>query len=224
MEKKAVLFDLDGTLLNTIEGISEAMNLALANNGLPIIPDVERHKYLVGLGVDVYVKKALPEDKKDDEELFAAVKADYVANYSRMWKDRTRPYDGIEEMLDELKRGGFKLAILSNKPDQITRLTVEEFFDLDKFEIVRGALDGVPLKPDPSLAIEIAREMQINPNDFAYLGDTGIDMQTANAAGMFAVGATWGFRKPDELIANGAKVLINHPLELSKVLQNNRQV
>ena len=223
MEKKAVLFDLDGTLLNTIEGISEAMNLALAKNGLPIIPEVEKHKYLVGLGVDVYVKGALPEGKKDDEELFAAVKADYVANYSKMWKDKTRPYDGIEEMLDELKRGGFKLAILSNKPDQITRLTVEEFFDLDKFEIVRGALDGVPLKPDPTLALKIAREMQINPNDFAYLGDTGIDMQTANAAGMFAVGATWGFRKPDELITNGAKVLINHPSDLPKLLQDIHQ-
>jgi len=218
MRRAAVLFDLDGTLLDTIDDLAAAMNKALAANGLPVRPDVAEHKKCVGDGVAMYVLRALPEDRRSDDRLIAQVTADYRAAYAAGWRNHTRPYEGIVQLLDDLAARGARRAVLSNKPDDTTRASVEGYLGLGRFEIVRGAIEGIALKPDPAAAIAIADEMGIAPHEFVYVGDTGTDMKTAKAAGMFAVGALWGFRQAGELADAGADALIERPGELVKFL------
>jgi phosphoglycolate phosphatase len=211
--KQAVLFDLDGTLLDTVDDLADCMNAAVTGEGCPASP-VEKHKLMVGDGVANYVLRALPEDRRADKELIQRVTRKYRELYSRSWAIKTRPYDGIEEMLEALTRKGLRLAVLSNKPDGFTREMVGHFLGRFKFDVVRGAVEDMPLKPDPSAALAIAAEMGIEPSGFLYVGDTATDMKTALAAGMFAVGALWGFRTRQELEAAGAKALIERPTQL----------
>jgi len=215
---RAVMFDLDGTLLDTVEDLADAMNHALAANGLPTHPDYEDHKHFVGDGVATYVRRALPADRRGDGNLAARVTADYRAAYAEGWADKTRPYDGVPDLLEELARRGLRLAVLSNKPQDTTEATVRAFLGADAFEAIRGAREGVPLKPDPAAALDIAAGMGVSPSDFLYVGDTATDMQTAVAAGMYAVGALWGFRGADELRGAGARTLIQRPGELLELL------
>jgi len=214
MPRAAALFDLDGTLLDTIDDLAAAMNKALAANGLPVRPDAAEHKGYVGDGVGMYVLRAVPEDRRSDGRLIARVTADYRVAYAAGWRNQTRPYKGIVQLLDDLAARGVRRAVLSNKPDDTARASVEGYLGLGRFEIVRGATEGVPLKPDPAAAIAIADEMGIPPGGFVYVGDTATDMETAKAAGMFAVGALWGFRQADELADAGADALIERPGEL----------
>ena len=214
MNHRAVLFDLDGTLLDPIEDLADAMNAALTANGLPARPDVSEHKHMVGDGVARYVLRAMPPESRGDEELVARVTAKYRAAYAVGWRSKTRPYEGIPDLLEGLRGRGVRLAVLSNKPDDTTRATVEAFLGAGRFEVVRGAVDGVPLKPDPAGALAIAEKLGLPPGDFAYIGDTGTDMRTATAAGMFAIGALWGFRGADELRAGGAQVLAERPADV----------
>jgi phosphoglycolate phosphatase len=134
--------------------------------------------------------------------------------YAIHWMDATRPYEGVAEILSGLAKRTIKLAILSNKPHAMTRLLVAHFFPQTRFDSVNGARDGVPKKPNPAAALEIARQLKTAPERFLYLGDSGVDMDTAASAGMFPVGALWGFREEQELLIHGAKALIKHPLEL----------
>lgn len=214
MRFKAALFDLDGTLLDTIDDLADCMNAAMRELGLKDHPDVSHHKYFVGDGVRSYILRVLPEEKRADEELIARLTKTYRRNYAAGWKVKTRPYDGVSRMLAELRGRGLRLAVLSNKPDEFSKATVAAFFEPGLFELVVGAGDDMPLKPDPSAALDIARQMGLTPADFLYLGDTATDMKTAVAAGMFPVGALWGFRRADELKANGAAILISQPDEL----------
>jgi len=214
---RAVIFDLDGTLLDTIEDLAAAMNTALAANGLPRRSDVEAHKRMVGDGVAQYVLRAMPADRRCDEALAARVTADYRAAYAAGWRNRTGPYQGVEAMLDELRRRRVRSAVLSNKPDDTTRATVEAFLGLDRFDIVRGARDGVPLKPDPAAALAMAEQMRLAPAECAYVGDTATDMKTAKAAGMYAIGALWGFRDAAELTSAGADVLAEAPSDVARL-------
>ena len=218
MAYRAVLFDLDGTLLDSIADLADAMNAALAAHGLPPRPVVAEHKTMVGDGVAAYILRALPAGKRDDAALVAKVTADYRAAYAARWRNQTRPYEGVADLLDRLAGLGIRLAVLSNKPEDTTRATVEAFLGLERFDVVRGALDGVPLKPDPRSAVRIAAEMDLTPAEFLYVGDTATDMKTANAAGMFAVGALWGFRGIEELHGAGARALIERPAELLDLL------
>ena len=218
MPCRAVLFDLDGTLLDTIADLSDAMNLALIGNGLPPRPEVEQHKYFVGDGVANYVLRAMPADRTADARLVSAVTADYRAAYAKGWHRKTRPYGGVIELLDELARRGVRLAVLSNKPQDTTTATVEAFFGPGRFEIVQGARDGVSLKPDPAAALDIARRMGVPPEQLLYLGDTATDMRTAAGAGMKAVGCLWGFRTRAELVGSGAAAVIEHPADLLRFL------
>jgi phosphoglycolate phosphatase len=211
---RAVIFDLDGTLLDTIDDLSAAMNAALVANGLPPRPDVAEHKRMVGDGVGAYVLRAMPADKRGDAELAGRVTADYRAAYAVGWRNKTRPYDGIAGLLEALRAAGVRLAVLSNKPDDTTRATVAALLSAGAFEVICGARDGVPLKPDPAAALTIAERMGVAAGDIAYVGDTGTDMQTARAAGMFAIGALWGFRGADELLEGGADVLAERPADV----------
>jgi len=211
----AMIFDLDGTLLDTIDDLTDSMNWALAQQGLPPhSPDA--CKYFVGDGVEVFARRALGE--RADDKLVASVVAVYRRRYADHWADRTRPYPGIAELLAGLDRRGLKKAVFSNKPDDTTRLTVATLLKDFRFDIVRGARADVPLKPDPAGALALAADLGAAPSRVLYLGDTNTDMQTALAAGMYPLGALWGFRPAEELTASGAKALIAQPMELLKFL------
>jgi len=216
MHYKAVLFDLDGTLLDTLEDLGEAMNQVLRNLGFPV-HELQAYKYFVGDGVEMLVRRALPKEALSEELVQKCLKV-YREEYGRRWDQKTRPYEGVPEMLDTLTEMGLPLAILSNKPDDFSKLVVSKLLSKWQFQVVFGVRPSVPKKPDPEGAFEIAAMLDIPPSQFLYLGDTGIDMRTAVTAGMFPVGALWGFRTAEELTANGARVLIEKPLDLLQQL------
>lgn len=216
MTYQAVVFDLDGTLLDTIDDLADSMNAVLADNGLPVHP-VESYKIFVGDGVVSLVRRALPAGQYSEDEINKYVLL-MREQYTRRWADKTRPYAGIEDMLRALGRRGIKLTVLSNKPHDFTKLCVEKFLGGFTFDVVQGVEPDVAPKPDPAGAKRIGELLNLPASAFLYLGDTNTDMQTANAADMYAVGATWGFRTADELLQHGAKTLIDHPMDLLKLL------
>lgn len=216
MKYDAVVFDLDGTLLDTIEDLTDSMNQSLAELNCPPC-SIADCKFYVGNGVREFARQALPETRRDEKTLSRCVEI-MRNHYARNWANKTAPYEGIGEMLSGLLRAGLKLTVLSNKPDDFTQLMVSHFFADVPFEIVLGARKGIPHKPDPAGAIEIAERLGLPPRRCLYLGDTNTDMNTANGAGMYAVGALWGFRPAEELRESGAKVLIEHPTDLLKLI------
>lgn len=215
---KAVLFDLDGTLLDTLEDLGDSMNAVLLGLHLPQ-HSMDKYRYFVGDGVEELVRRCLPEDQRGDQALIARGLEAMKAEYGRRWDQKTRPYDGVTEMLKVLPQRGLQMAVFSNKPDHFTRAVVSRYFPDTPFAAVVGALPGVGKKPDPSGAIGIARRMRLDPSEFLYVGDTNTDMKTAVSAGMYPVGALWGFRTADELLASGAKVLIECPLDMLNLVK-----
>ncbi len=212
MRFRAALFDLDGTLLDTLEDIADSANAVLEHAGFEAYA-TEAYAVFVGKGVRNLIERALPEGSRDDATV-TRITAAMVEEYSIRWADKTRPYDGIDTMLDQLGSLGVRMSVFSNKLDDLTRLSVEKLLPGKAFEIVMGAREGVPRKPDPAGAVEIASRMGLAPGEFLYLGDTDTDMQTAIAAGMFAVGALWGFRDEAELHEAGARELVRSPAEV----------
>lgn len=206
---QAVLFDLDGTLTNTLEDIAFAMNRALRLHGLAEHP-VDAYRYMVGDGAKVLAQRAVGERA----ELAGEVQRTYQAYYQEHNLDRTQPYEGIPELLEALQRRDVKLCVFSNKPHADTCRVVRHFFPQVDFAVVRGQIDGVPVKPDPAGALAVAGEVGVAPENFLYLGDTNVDMRCALAAGMHPVGVTWGFRTAEELLAAGAERLLDRPTEL----------
>jgi phosphoglycolate phosphatase len=219
MPFRAAIFDLDGTLLDTLDDIANAANLVLAGRGLPTHPN-PHYRMLIGDGVVTLMKRALPEPHRDEATVQTCA-ALYVKEYARSWNARTRAYAGVPELLDALVARGLKLAVLSNKPDQFTQQCVSELLARWTFAVVLGASDQFPRKPDPTSAREIAARLTVLSSECIYLGDSGVDMQTARAAGMCAVGALWGFRDRDELLAAGAHFLINRPAELLDIIDRD---
>jgi phosphoglycolate phosphatase len=209
MSFRAAIFDLDGTLLNTLEDIAAAANRVLSDLGLPGHP-IDDYRYFVGDGVPKLMSRVLPADRRQEETIAACVKA-FRLDYGHNWNVRTRPYDGIPEMLDQLSSRGLKLAVLSNKPDDVTKLCVRDILPAWRFEVVRGWIEGGPRKPDPASAIEIALQLNLPREEILYVGDTAVDMRTAERAGMFGVGALWGFRTREELEENGARAVVERP-------------
>lgn len=217
MKFKAVLFDLDGTLLDTIEDLGDSMNSVLAKNGYPV-HDSEAYKYFVGDGMRTLVQRALPKGTHSEQLIDSALEA-MKAEYAARWSDKTSLYPGMDGLLDGLVDKGIKCAVLSNKPDAFTKQIVENLLAGWTFHPVFGERQGIPKKPDPAGALEIAHILKVKPEECLYLGDTGADMKTAIAAGMYAIGVLWGFRKADELLENGARVLVSDPLQVLKLLQ-----
>jgi phosphoglycolate phosphatase len=216
MKHHAVVFDLDGTLLDTIQDLAEACNQALAEMGLAG-HKVAEYKYFVGEGREEMVSKALPAERRDAVSVHRMV--DSVNRYYAVhWCDHTRPFEGIPELLDALTFRKVILSIFSNKPQEFTSQNVTGLLDRWHFALVLGASDSVPKKPDCTAALRIARELKLEPSDFLYLGDSGLDMQTARSSGMLAVGALWGFRTRQELLENGAQALVSRPQELLELL------
>jgi len=216
MTYKAIIFDLDGTLLNTLDDLGNAMNRVLSDMGFPTHP-IEEYRSFIGDGVEKLIKRALPEKNSNEATAHTCIEA-YLENYRKNWNRHTRPYQGIPELLDSLKERGLKIAVLSNKPHETTILCVEGFLQGWEFDAVLGHRDGTPHKPDPAGALEISTRLNIPPAAFLYLGDSGVDMETAVAAGMFPVGVLWGFRGAEELEERGAQALISHPLEVLNLL------
>jgi phosphoglycolate phosphatase len=217
MGYSGVIFDLDGTLLNTLDDLANSMNHVLIKHGFPVHA-IERYRYFVGNGMEKLVRRALPPESHD-EKMVKLCLLEMEKEYNERWHDVTRPYGGVNELIDNLDSMRIKMSVLSNKPDQFTKTIIDKYFGLKYFNFVVGARIGIPKKPDPFSALEISRLSKIPPSDYLYLGDSGVDMKTAKAAGMYAVGATWGFREVDELLDNGGKALINSPLEFVKLIQ-----
>ena len=214
---KAVIFDLDGTLLDILSDLGDSMNSVLEVHELPV-HDLESYKYMIGDGVELLVKRALPESMNDDDNVKEFV-AEYRAAYEKNWKNKTRLYDGIVELIDSLCSYDLNLAVLSNKPHDFTQLCVREFLPCEKFDIVLGHRTGKKPKPDPDGAVEITEKLGVSPEQVLYLGDTNVDMKTAVSAGMHPVGVLWGFRKKDELLKSGAKDLLDKPGDLLKIMR-----
>ena len=217
---QAILFDLDGTLLDTLADIACAANAGLRALGFPTHP-VESYRRFVGDGAGCLALRVMPEDHQDEDTVERCRKV-IAAEYAKCWADNTKPYPGIPELLAELHERRIPMAVLSNKPHNSTRTVVEGYFPDHYFQIVRGSLPSVPIKPNPAGALQIAEELDILPGRFVYVGDTDTDMRTAVAAGMFPAGALWGFRTEEELRTNGAKVLLKTPKEIMKLFNSTK--
>jgi len=212
MKFRAVLFDLDGTLLDTLDDLADSMNASLRRFGFPPHP-VDTYKILVGDGLLNLVSRALPEGHRDDTTIDNVASTQWE-EYAKKWANKTHPYEGIPELLDTLQERGIAICVLSNKPDDFTRIIVQKFLSKWSFAVVRGQSEDTPIKPDPTAANQIALKLGFRNSEFLYVGDSNTDMKTASAAGMFGVGVLWGFRPKDELIAAGARALIERPSEL----------
>lgn len=212
MKYKAVIFDLDGTLLNTVDDLAISTNTVLVRHGLIAHP-IEDYKYFVGRGIRQLVENVLPHDKHSYEYI-QEIYNEVIDEYGRNLDVYTKPYAGIPELLDNLSQKAVRLAILSNKAHEFMADVVKSHFNNWLFEIVFGARKNIPTKPDPYLAFEILHIMKLSKEEVVYVGDSDVDMQTATAAGLFAVGAAWGFRTRKELSDNGAQLIIDRPQDL----------
>ncbi|WP_321307303.1 HAD family hydrolase [Marinifilum fragile] len=209
---KGVIFDLDGTLANSIEDIADSMNQVLEENNFPT-HNYATYKTFVGRGIRSLVEKSLPLENRDLKEL--------DKNFDRMMKVydencivKTCLYPGIADLLDALSEKGIKISVFSNKANELTQKVVKVLLANWKLEYVLGAGGDIPRKPDPKGAILISERMGIEPSELMYIGDSGVDMATAQNSGMHAVGVLWGFREMEELLTNGAQTILEKPIDL----------
>lgn len=217
--KKLAIFDLDGTLLNTIKDLGEAVNFALDRNGFHT-HSVASYPYFVGNGVRRLIERSLPEDARKKAVVVDAMLKDFKQYYNEHNTDRTVPYDGIPELLQQLNESGVKLAVASNKYQQATLKIINHFFPDIPWIAIQGQQEGVPVKPDPSIIFMILSEAKIAKQDTIYIGDSGIDMETARRACIDSVGVTWGFRPVKELKEYHANVIINKPQDITAIIEN----
>lgn len=215
---KAVLFDLDGTLFSSLTDLGEAMNTVLTNQGFPPHP-IDAYRYFVGDGMKKLVTRTLPAMAANDPNIVEACLAQMKFEYGQRWHCHSELYPGIPELLSRLEDRKMPLCILSNKPADLTEAIHRRFLSEWPFALIQGASAQFPLKPDPTAALAFAAELKIAPGAFLYLGDTAVDMATANSAGMYAIGCLWGFREAAELRGSGARILLNHPTELLDFLE-----
>ncbi len=214
---KACIFDLDGTVANTLNSIKHFANNALKKAGLGEI-DTETYKVIVGNGAKVLVERML-KTVGADEKYFDEVSLEYNTKYDNDFLYLTEPYEGIIDMLKGLKTLGIKIAILSNKPHGTAIKVSDALFPNGLIDVCYGGRDGVPLKPDPQGVFEIIDELGVKKDECLYIGDTGTDMKTGKAAYLYTVGVLWGFRKEPELLENGADAIISHPSELLDIVE-----
>ena len=210
---KLCIFDLDGTVLDTVTTIAYYGNLALSKNGIEPI-DVEEYKYFAGNGAVNLIKRALRFRDALTDETFEKVFADYNTAYNANTSYLTAPFEGIQETLDAIKAQGIKMAILSNKPHFATCGVINSQFGEGYFDCVYGQREDVPIKPDPTAVFGIIEECNVQPEECLYIGDTGTDMKTGKNAELYTVGVLWGFRGKDELLQGGADTIIEKPQQL----------
>jgi phosphoglycolate phosphatase len=218
MPFRAILFDLDGTLLDTLTDIAHAANEALEREGFPTHPEADYLRF-IGEGVHELFRRALPSEQSDDTLAGRCVEH-FQDAYGRSWNVYTKPYAGIQELLDALAARGLALAVLSNKPDDFTRLYGETYLAPWPFRAVVGQREGVPRKPDPASTLEIAEGLGVDPASCLFVGDTVVDMQTARNAGMVPVGVSWGFQPVEALQEAGARAIIERPSDLLDLIDD----
>ena len=209
---KLVIFDLDGTLIDSLTDLALSTNHALALNSLSKHP-VEQYKQFVGNGLDKLIERALPPNHRD-AATHKQVKSDFLNHYTIHLNDHTHPYPGITELLDELKARSVQVAVATNKPQEAARCIVKEKMGSTPFISVLGQTPERAVKPNPEIVFEIMRTANAQPAETLYVGDSGVDMQTACNSGVKGIGCKWGFRSKQELIENGASSLIAHPSEI----------
>lgn len=214
-EKKLVIFDLDGTLSDSIHSIKYCTDRALEPLGMGPFPE-EAYKYFVGDGAANLIKRALTAAGDVENTHFEETFVRYKELFAVDCMYEVKPYDGIVELLNALKERGVKLAVFSNKPHAETIRVIEYLFGKDVFDVLHGQIEGVPIKPDPTGAFRIMEQLSMEPEEVLYLGDTATDMKTGKGAGLFTIGALWGFRKREELEESHADAIIGHPMELLK--------
>lgn len=211
--KKAVIFDLDGTLTNTLKSLWKSTNMALATAGLPP-HEIDSYKYFAGNGAKELIRKSLIADGDAELVHFDSVMEAYNRIFEEYCMYEVKPYDGIQELLKALKEKGLHLAVNSNKPQPRTVDVVEEIFGKDTFDLLVGQCEERRRKPAPDGVNYILEQLHLNKEDVLYIGDTCTDMQTGKSAGVFTVGALWGFRDRQELVENHADAIIENPPEL----------
>jgi phosphoglycolate phosphatase len=214
MAIKGILFDLDGTLCNTLQDLADATNGVLVRHGFDARP-VENFKQYVGNGAKMQLKRAIGEEVSQD--VFDTMLTEYLADYGVGYLKATAPYDGVMETVQALHQKGITMAVVTNKPQQMATNIVKELFG-DMFCGVWGNNPDFPLKPDPSMTLYVMNQLQLSPEETLFVGDSGVDMLTAKNAGVTAVGVEWGFRHRDELQKAGADHILQHPLDLLKLI------
>ena len=215
---KLCIFDLDGTVLDTVHTIAYYGNYALSKNGMEPI-DVQEYKYFAGNGAVNLIKRALRFRDALTDEIFEKVFADYNAAYNADTSYLTAPFEGIKETLDAIKAQNIKMAILSNKPHFATCGVIHSLFGEGYFDCVYGQRENVPIKPDPTAVFQIMEQFHVKPEECLYIGDTGTDMQTGKNANLCAVGVLWGFRGKEELQSSGADVIVEKPEQLLECIE-----
>ncbi|TPG32660.1 HAD family hydrolase [Flavobacterium pectinovorum] len=215
MKFKGIIFDLDGTLVNSLEDISDAMNTVLQSLNFPT-HSYDAYQYFIGSGLRNLVSKALPASNNTDQQIETCFES-MIKEYREICTFKTKPYNGIVELLDHLATQDFKLAVFSNKADELTKKIAAEIFP-DYFDAAIGLSTESLKKPNPFEAIEISKNWNLKPEEIIFIGDSDIDMLTANNANMFPVGVSWGYRTEKELTESGAKVVINNPSDLLLIL------
>ena len=217
MPYAAAVFDLDGTLADTLDDLANACNRAIAAFGVPAI-ERDRYRYLVGQGVDYLVEHALATGGADKQQHAREAAQLHIDGYRQHMYDHSGPYPGVPEMLDALTAAGVKLAVLSNKPQRATAEMVGHMFKRWRFDAVWGYREPYAPKPDPASARALIDHLGLTPAQTVYTGDTKVDMLTGKAAGFFTVGVTWGFRDEAELRDHGADRIVHHPAQLAAVV------
>ena len=214
---RAIIFDLDGTLINSLEDIADSMNYTLTAFGFPT-HNYDAYRYFVGNGLMNLVKESLPQSALENQHLLQLCFETMMDRYQKCLLYKTRLYPGMKELLDILSSKNLKMAVLSNKANELTQHICSDLLKSWQFDFVLGATEDFPRKPNPDSALFIAKKLNLPPENIIYMGDTNVDMITANATGMFPVGVTWGFRTKEELQEAGAKLIIDKPSELIEVL------
>ena len=217
--KQLAIFDLDGTLLNTIKDLGEAANYALDRNGFHT-HSIASYPFFVGNGVRRLIERVLPEDARKKNAVIEAMLKDFKEFYDENNTKLTTPYEGINELLTQLQEQGVKLAVASNKYQVATEKIINHFFPNIEWVAIEGQKEGIPIKPDPSIIFMILSAAKIAKQDTIYIGDSGIDMETARRACVDSIGVTWGFRPVKELKEYHANVIINKPQDIMPIIEN----
>ena len=217
---KCCLFDLDGTILDTVKTIAHYGNKAMAEFGLPSAP-VDEYNYFAGDGSRVLIKRMLEYVGAYDEKLHDDLWHTYMSIYDQDPYHLTAAFDGMADTINALKSMGVRVGVITNKPQFAAQSVVEKFYGKDCFEICLGIADGRPVKPDPTVTLDAVNKMGLKPQECVFAGDTCVDIQTGKNAGMFTVGVTWGFRPVEELLENGADFIANRPEDILKVFKEN---
>lgn len=213
---KAVLFDLDGTLVNSLDDLADSTNYALNKFGFPT-HETEKYKYFIGDGMLKLIERVLPEQSRDDATI-KQVFGLFWDYYAEHYLDKTKAYDGIHNAVKTLKEMGLIIAVISNKADEMAKIVVDKIFG-NAFDYVTGKREGYPTKPDPTLTLEVIGELGVKPQECAFVGDSGMDMATAKNSGCIALGVLWGFREAEELQENGADYLLEKPVETVEIIK-----